>query len=97
MRCLRRMRATTLLIEDPGLLECVPTTICGARLPTQLVVHVLWVAQRCSQDSQSCSDTGRGGPLFHTTAEGSDLRGAAVNLSHPSGATPPLFHSCVLP
>ena len=31
--CLRKMRATTTLIEDPALLECVPTTICGPHWP----------------------------------------------------------------
>ena len=30
---LRRMRATTMLIEDPGLLVCVPARICGPHLP----------------------------------------------------------------
>ena len=36
-----------------------------------------------------CSEGGR--------EDGSDVRGDAINLSHPSGAAPPLFHNCVLP
>ena len=34
-----------------------------------------------------CSDTDKDGSPFHTTAEGSDLRAAAVNLSHPSSVS----------
>ena len=57
--------------------------------PLELVLHVLWVPRGIPRIFTPCSAGGREGSPFHTTAEGSNSRAAAVKVSNPCGATPP--------